>query len=151
MEKYRMFLFLSWLLTDIFTSEGVSLWNHFTLFYCFQKQPLKVFCKKGILIIFIKFAKRHLCQSFYSNIVAGLSPATLLKKRPWHKCFSVTFTKFLRKAFLHNTSYFSISTLEFCPDKRTLQGNCNPSPSPWFTALLFTVISHFPYRSAQRK
>ena len=26
----------------------------------------------------------------------GLSPATLLKKRPWHRCFPVDFVKFLR-------------------------------------------------------
>ena len=37
-----------------------------------------------------------------------LKPATLLKKRPWHRCFceflfSVNFTKFLRAPFLQNT------------------------------------------------
>ena len=30
--------------------------------------------------------------------------ATLLKKRLWHKCFSVNFLKFLRTPFLQNTS-----------------------------------------------
>ena len=29
---------------------------------------------------------------------------TLLKKSPWHKCFPVTFAKFLRTPFLQNTS-----------------------------------------------
>ena len=36
--------------------------------------------------------------------VAGLRPATLLKKRLWHKCFPVNFVKFLRIPFLQNTS-----------------------------------------------
>ena len=31
-------------------------------------------------------------------------PATLLKKRLWHRCFSVNFAKFLRTPFLENTS-----------------------------------------------
>ena len=30
---------------------------------------------------------------------AGLRPATLLKKRPWHSCFPVNFAKFLRTSF----------------------------------------------------
>ena len=38
------------------------------------------------------------------NKVAGLRPATLLKKRLWHRCFPVNFAKFLRTRFLHNTS-----------------------------------------------
>ena len=38
------------------------------------------------------------------NKVAGLRPATLLKKRLRHKCFPVNFTKFLRTTFLQDTS-----------------------------------------------
>ena len=30
-------------------------------------------------------------------------PATLLEKRLWHKCFSVNYTKFLRRTCLENT------------------------------------------------
>ena len=41
-----------------------------------------MFCKKGVLRNFANFA--------------GLSPATLLKKSPWHRCFPVNFVKFLR-------------------------------------------------------
>ena len=43
---------------------------------------------------------KHLCQGLYFNKAAGLSPATLLKKRPWHWCFPVKFAKFLRTPFL---------------------------------------------------
>ena len=33
-----------------------------------------------------------------------LRSATLLKKRLWHRCFPVSFAKFLRTPFLQNTS-----------------------------------------------
>ena len=35
---------------------------------------------------------------------AVLRPATLLKKRLWHRCFPGNFVKFLRTPFLQNTS-----------------------------------------------
>ena len=34
----------------------------------------------------------------------ALRPATLLKKRLWHRCFLVNFAKFLRTLFLQNIS-----------------------------------------------
>ena len=37
-----------------------------------------------------------MCQSLFFNKVVGLSPATLSKKRLWHRCFPVNFVKFLR-------------------------------------------------------
>ena len=60
----------------------------------------EVFCEKGVLRNFSKFTGNHLCQSLFFNKVAGLRPATLLKNRLWHKCFSVNFAKFLRTPFL---------------------------------------------------
>ena len=60
--------------------------------------------KKGVFRNFTKFTGKHLCQSLFFNKVAGLRPTTLLKKEPWHKCFSVNFAKFLRTPFLQNTS-----------------------------------------------
>ena len=51
-----------------------------------------------------------------------LRSATLLKKRLWHSCFPVNFAKFLRTAFLQNTSggcfcmiYFKIYQTKFPP------------------------------------
>ena len=49
--------------------------------------------KKGVLRDFTKFTGKH-----------RLRPATLLKKRLWHRCFPVNFAKFLRTPFLQNTS-----------------------------------------------
>ena len=46
---------------------------------------------KGVLRNFARFTGKHLCS---------LRPATLLKKRPWHRCFSVNFAKFQRKPFV---------------------------------------------------
>ena len=60
----------------------------------------EVFRKKGFLRNFAKFTGKHLCQSLFLNKVAGLRPATLLKKRLWHRCFPVNFVKFLRTPFL---------------------------------------------------
>ena len=56
--------------------------------------------RKGGLRNFSKFTGKHLCQSFFFDKVANLSPATLLKKGLWHRCFLVRFEKFLRTTFL---------------------------------------------------
>ena len=64
----------------------------------------EVFCKEGVLKNFANFTGKHLCQSLFFNENAGLSPATLLKRRLWHKCFLVNFANFLGTPFLCNTS-----------------------------------------------
>ena len=60
----------------------------------------EVFCKKGVLRNFAKFTGKELCRSLFFNKVAGLTPATLLRKRLWHRCFPVNFARFLRTSFL---------------------------------------------------
>ena len=60
-----------------------------------QKQPPEVFCEKRCSQ---KFHKIHRHGLFF-NKVAGLSSATLLKKRLWHRCFPANFVKFLRTPF----------------------------------------------------
>ena len=62
----------------------------------FRNSHRKCSVKKVFLKIFAKFTGKHLCQSLFLNKIAGLRPATLLKKRPWHRCFPVSFAKFLR-------------------------------------------------------
>ena len=57
--------------------------------------------KKGGLRNFTKLTGKHLCQqSLFFNKVAGLRPATLLKKRLWLRCFPESFAKLLRTPFL---------------------------------------------------
>ena len=68
-----------------------------------QKQPPKVFYKKGVFEIFAKLTGKHLFQSLFFNKVAGPRSEALLEKRLWHSCFPVNFAKVLRTAFLQNT------------------------------------------------
>ena len=49
-----------------------------------------------------KFTGKHLCRSLFFNKVAGLRPASLLKKRLQHRCFPVKFAKFLKTPFLQS-------------------------------------------------
>ena len=49
---------------------------------------------------FAKFIGKHLYQSLFFNKVAGLRPVTLSRKKLWHKCFPVNFTKFFKTPFL---------------------------------------------------
>ena len=44
--------------------------------------------------------------------VAGLRPATLLKKRLWHRCFPVNFFEISKNTFF--TEHFRITTSAFC-------------------------------------
>ena len=55
--------------------------------------------KKGVLRNFTKFTRKHLYQSLFFNKVAGLTLATLSKKRLWQRCFPVDFAKFVRTGF----------------------------------------------------
>ena len=80
--------------------KGIINFSKWILPQDFQKQSSRgILCKKGVLRNFTKFTGKQLCQSLFFNKVAGLRAATLLKKRLWHKCFSVNFVKFLRKSF----------------------------------------------------
>ena len=67
----------------------------------FKKDQMlrQVFCKKGVIINFVIFTGKHLCQSLFLNKVAGLRPATLIKMRLWPRCFPVNFAKFLKTHF----------------------------------------------------
>ena len=75
------------------------------LFPTFRSSHWRCSVKKGVLRNFAKFTEKHLCESLFLNKVAGLRPATLLKKRLWYRCFPVNFAKFLTKPFLKNTSW----------------------------------------------
>ena len=59
-----------------------------TTFLVYRSSHQVCSVRKGALRNFPKFAGKH------------LRPATLLKRRLWHSCFSVNFAKYLRKPFL---------------------------------------------------
>ena len=67
-----------------------------------QKQLREVFYKKSIPKNFTKLTENNCARVPFFNKVAGLMPATLLKKRLWHKCFPVNPAKFLRTPILKN-------------------------------------------------
>ena len=69
----------------------------------------EVFFKKAVLRNFAKFTGKHLCQSLFFIKVTGLRPATLSKKRLWHRCFPVNYAKFLRTPFIHKTPLVAAS------------------------------------------
>ena len=80
---------VGWMLLDCKLTKSLSV----------RSNRPEVFCKKDVLKNFIKFTGKHLCQSLFFNEVAGLRPATSLKKRLWHRCFPFNFAKFLRTSF----------------------------------------------------
>ena len=79
-------------------NENLTDFNQNMCFY--RSSRPEVFYKKVVLRCFAKFTGKHLCQGLFFNKVAGLTPATLLRKRLLHRCFPVNFAKFLRTPFL---------------------------------------------------
>ena len=81
----------------------------------YQKQPPEVFCK---------------------NVLP--QPAILLKKRLWHRCFPMNFAKFLRTAFLQNTSE------RLLRNYATLQCTLNHQPVSLFSTFSQPSVSLYP-------
>ena len=69
-----------------------------------QNQPPEVFNTKGYFQKFRKINSKTPVPEFFLNKTADLRPATLLKKRHWHRWFPVNYAKFLRTLFLLNIS-----------------------------------------------
>ena len=63
--------------------------------FSYRSSRPEVFCKWGLLEI-SQNSQENTCVRVFFNKVAGLTPATLLKKRLWYRCFPVNFAKFLR-------------------------------------------------------
>ena len=68
-----------------------------------QKQSSRGVLLKNVLKNFAKFTGKPLCQSLFFNKVAGLRPATLLKKRLWYRCFPVNFAKNFKSTYFCRT------------------------------------------------
>ena len=96
-EKLVYFLFIIWIsyATLIFCDILLD-----TLFVgVFRSSHPEVFYKKGVIKNLAKFTGKHLCWSIFFKKVSGHSPATLLKKRLQHRCFPMSFAKFLTAPF----------------------------------------------------
>ena len=57
-----------------------------------------------MLLEILENSQKNTCARVSFLIKLQAEPATLLKKRLWHRCFPVNFVKFLRTPFLQNTS-----------------------------------------------
>ena len=77
----------------------ISLGMQCDLHIFFRNSHPEGFCKKGVLRNFAKFSGKHLW------------PATLLKKRPCHRCFPVNFAKFLRTHFPKEYGWWQLQFL----------------------------------------
>ena len=105
--------------------------------------------KKDVLGNFAKFAWKYLFQGLFliKMQALGLRPATLLKKRLWHKCFPVNFAKFLRTPFLQNTSGWLLLTKLHDPNMAKmrlpcldLRGLLNGMNMPWHFVFSFSFF-----------
>ena len=95
--------------------------------------------RKGVLRNFAKFTGKFEFR---------LSPATLLKKRLWHRCFPVNFAKFLRTSFLQNTfstEHLWAAASEICLNvlSAVVHFVINPSRDrlPLIKTIFFTVVN----------
>ena len=79
---------------DIYQQILLLLRSHYQVICTFRSNHRRCSVRKGNLRNFTKFTGKRLCQR----------PASLLKKRLWHKCFPVNFAKFLKTRFLQNIS-----------------------------------------------
>ena len=66
-----------------------------------QKQPLELFCKRGILKHFAKFTGKHLWQSLFFNKVAGVSLRTTASE-------GILRMRLISVLSSEKTSYFNI-------------------------------------------
>ena len=72
-----------------------------------------MFFRKGGLRNFAKFTEKHMCYSLFFNKVAGLRPATLLKKRLWHRPKACNFNKKETLAQVFSCEFWEISQNTF--------------------------------------
>ena len=65
----------------------------------------------GVLKNFPKFTWKYLCQSLFFNKVAGLRPATLLKKETLTNVFSCEFYEIFKTTYFYRTSLVAAAGL----------------------------------------
>ena len=81
-------------------TRGSSFQEEFVDFLVtFRSSHADVFHKKVFLDI-LQNSQENSCARVSFLIKLQTRPATLLKKRLWHRCFPVNFAKFLRAPFL---------------------------------------------------
>ena len=110
----------------------------------FRSNHQRCSIQKGVFRNFTKFTGKNLCQGLFFNNVAGLRPATLLKKRLWHRCFPVNFKKFLKTFFIEHLRTTDSWVFNFQINKTT----------SWLSHVHFSVINQlslFPFILMNRR
>ena len=106
-----MFKFL---IVLVFIESKTSLKFYAYCFFQTSKAVAQRCSVKKVSLEISQNSQEYICARAFFYKVAGLRPATLLKKRLWHWCFPANFTKFLRKPFSQNTSPLVTETFNKC-------------------------------------
>ena len=103
----------------------------------------------------MKMVSFEILQNSSENTCAWPKPATLLKKRLWHRCFSVNFAKFLRTPFLTEHLRWLLLEIRHCHFYFQLDHSVTESYLGWVTSayslgrLLASIV--FGYWSDKRR
>ena len=88
----------------------------------FRRSHQRCSVEKYVLRNFAK-SQKITCGRVSFNKVANLKPATLLKKRLWHRPFPVSFVKYLKTPFLQNTSDGCFCSLQVVREFQLVPGS----------------------------
>ena len=102
-----------------------------------QRQPPRVVLRNFEEIS--HFTGKHLCQSLPFNKIAGLTPATLLKKKLWHRYFPVNFAKFLKENVRNFQKLMTIILIKYYFEQRSF---CLRILFFMFSSNFIFVVSH---------
>ena len=121
-----LFIFLK-----AYNSEIYSWFNQHSLRYrlslnhsIYRSSHPDVFCNKGVLKNFRKFKEKNLCWSLYFTNIAGLRPATLLKKRHRHRFFPVNFANVIRTPIYIEQFLWLFLQFKLCMLSEVYLGSC---------------------------
>ena len=89
----------------------------------FRNSRSQMFFKKDFLKNFAIFTPKNLCCSLFFTKPSNLKVCNFIRKKLQH-CFAENFTKFLRTAFLQNTSGSCFRLLPFFSGYQISQLNC---------------------------
>ena len=81
--------------------KNEKIWDVFSVSHKIIRSSHQGCSVKKVFLEILQNSEENTCARASFLIVSGLRPSTLLKKRLWHKCFPVTFAKFLRTPFLN--------------------------------------------------
>ena len=72
-------------------------------FWSIRSSRPELFCEMVLLEISQNSQENSCVRASFLIKLQVSRPATLFKKRPWHRCFPVNFAKFLRTLFYYRT------------------------------------------------